>query len=82
MRGRLSGDAVRLDALLQGAGWRIIGGTRLFRLAAHSEARAAFDRLLNAGVLTRPFSDVSDWLRFGIPCHENAWERLAAAVRG
>jgi cobalamin biosynthesis protein CobC len=79
---RLGSDAARLDALLHGAGWRIIGGTRLFRLAAHANARAAFDRLLNAGILTRPFADMSDWLRFGIPADENAWGRLAAALRG
>ncbi len=82
MRARLGGDAARLDALLHGAGWRIVGGTRLFRLAAHADARAAFDRLLVAGILTRPFADAPDWLRFGIPGDENAWERLAAALRG
>jgi cobalamin biosynthetic protein CobC len=82
MRARLGGDAARLDALLLGAGWRIIGGTRLFRLAAHADARAAFERLLVAGVLTRPFADVQDWLRFGIPGDENAWSRLAKALRG
>jgi cobalamin biosynthesis protein CobC len=82
MRGRLGGDAARLDALLHWAGWRIVGGTRLFRLAAHADARAAFDRLLNAGILARPFADMSDWLRFGIPGDEKAWERLAAALRG
>ena len=81
MRARLGGDAARLDALLHGAGWRIIGGTRLFRLAAHADARAAFERLLVAGILTRPFADAPDWLRFGIPGDENAWERLAAALR-
>jgi cobalamin biosynthetic protein CobC len=81
MRARLGHDAARLDALQQGAGWRIIGGTRLFRLAAHADARAAFDRLLVAGILTRPFADAPDWLRFGIPGDENAWERLAAALR-
>jgi cobalamin biosynthetic protein CobC len=79
-RARLGHDAARLDALLHGAGWRIIGGTRLFRLAAHADARAAFDRLLNAGILTRPFADAPDRLRFGIPGDENAWERLAAAL--
>jgi cobalamin biosynthetic protein CobC len=82
MRARLGGDAARLDALLHGAGWRVVGGTRLFRLAAHANARAAFERLLNAGILTRPFADMSDWLRFGIPADENAWERLATALRG
>ena len=80
-RVRLSEDAVRLDALLQGAGWQIIGGASLFRLAAHPDARAAFARLLTAGILARPFADMSDRLRFGIPADESAWERLAAALR-
>jgi cobalamin biosynthesis protein CobC len=82
MRARLGGDTARLDALLHGAGWRIIGGTRLFRLAAHPDARVAFERLLIAGILTRPFAEAPDWLRFGIPGDENAWERLATALRG
>jgi cobalamin biosynthetic protein CobC len=82
MRTRLSSDAARLDALLHGAGWRIIGGTRLFRLAAHAGARAAFDQLLITGILARPFADAPDRLRFGIPGGENAWERLAMALRG
>jgi cobalamin biosynthesis protein CobC len=82
MRSRLGGDAARLDALLHGAGWRVVGGTRLFRLAAHADARAAFERLLVAGILTRPFADRSDRLRFGIPGDESAWERLATALRG
>jgi cobalamin biosynthetic protein CobC len=80
-RARLGKDAARLDALLQGAGWRIIGGTRLFRLAAHTDARAAFGRLLAAGILARPFAGAPDWLRFGIPGDENAWERLALALQ-
>jgi cobalamin biosynthesis protein CobC len=81
-RARLGADAARLDALLHKAGWRTIGGTRLFRLAAHAEARLAFERLLAAGILARPFSTPADWLRFGIPGKENAWERLAVAFRG
>jgi cobalamin biosynthetic protein CobC len=81
MRARLGKDAARLDALLHDEGWRIVGGTRLFRLAAHADARAAFKRLLVAGILARPFADAPDRLRFGIPGDENAWERLAAALR-
>jgi cobalamin biosynthesis protein CobC len=82
MRSQLGDDVARLDALLHGAGWRIVGGTRLFRLAAHADARTAFDRLLVAGILTRPFADMSNWLRFGIPGDENAWKRLATALQG
>ena len=80
-RARLGEDAARLDGLLHGAGWRIMGGTRLFRLAAHADARNAFERLLAAGILARPFAEAPDWLRFGIPGDGNAWERLAAALR-
>jgi cobalamin biosynthetic protein CobC len=79
-RARLGKEASRLDVLLLKSGWRIIGGTRLFRLAAHANARAAFERLLAAGILARPFADAPDRLRFGIPGDENAWERLAAAI--
>lgn len=82
MRARLGKEAARLDALLGATNWRIIGGTRLFRLAAHEDARAVFQRLIAAGILTRPFSDAPDRLRFGIPVDENAWERLAAALHG
>jgi cobalamin biosynthesis protein CobC len=82
MRARLGDDAARLDALLRGAGWRITGGTRLFRLAAHADTRTAFGRLLAAGILSRPFADAPDRLRFGIPGDENAWERLTTVLRG
>ena len=82
MRARLGKDRARLDALLHSAGWRIIGGTRLFRLAAHEDACVAFERLLEAGILVRPFADARTWLRFGMPGDENAWERLTTALRG
>jgi cobalamin biosynthesis protein CobC len=82
MRMRLSKEATRLDTLLDKAGWRIIGGTCLFRLAARPDAHAAFERFLTAGILARPFANAPDRLRFGIPADESAWERLAVAVRG
>ena len=81
-RARLGQEAARLDLLLQNAGWRIIGGTSLFRLAARADARAAFELLLAAGILARPFADAPDRVRFGIPADETAWERLATALRG
>ena len=77
---RLKLEAARLDALLTGASWRILGGTRLFRLAARADAAEAFERMLRAGVLTRPFPDAPDRIRFGIPGAEAHWERLAAAL--
>jgi cobalamin biosynthesis protein CobC len=81
-RARLGKEAPRLDALLLKADCRVIGGTRLFRLAAHDDARTIFERLIAAGILVRPFADERTWLRFGIPGDETAWERLAAALRG
>jgi cobalamin biosynthesis protein CobC len=77
---RLGQEAARLDALLTDNGWRILGGTRLFRLAARGDAMEAFERLLAAGVLTRLFADAQDRLRFGIPGEEAHWGRLAAAL--
>jgi cobalamin biosynthesis protein CobC len=81
-RVRLNKEGARLDALLRRAGWRIIGGTCLFRLAARDDAHAAFEQLLAAGILARPFADAPDQLRFGIPGDENAWERLTMVRRG
>jgi len=81
-RARLAADAARLDRLLIERGWAIIGGTKLFRLAEHPEARAVFERLLRAGVLTRPFADAPRRLRFGLPASSEHWERLAAALGG
>jgi len=80
MRARLAHDATRLDATLRAAGLEVIGGTRLFRLAAHDEAAAWYRRLGHAGILVRRFADHSRWLRLGIPPDEAAWARLCAAL--
>jgi cobalamin biosynthetic protein CobC len=77
---RLTKDKARLDGLLGEAGWRILGGTRLFSLAAREDAGEVFKRLLAAGILARPFCDAPDRLRFGVPAGEEAWRRLAAAL--
>jgi cobalamin biosynthesis protein CobC len=79
---RLGKDAARLDALLHATGWRILGGTRLFRLAARDDAHGDFERLLAAGILTRPFAGERKRLRFGIPPDEDGWERLTTALQG
>ncbi len=72
--------AKRLDGLLVQGGFAVIGGTPLFRLASHRDAARWFDRLGDAGILTRPFHERPDWLRFGIPGASREWERLAAAL--
>ncbi len=76
---RLTDDAARLDALLRQAGCRVIGGTRLFRLAKHPEATTLADHLSEAGIWVRRFADHPTWLRFGIPAAAD-WDRLQAAL--
>ncbi len=79
---RLEADALRLDALLTGAGATILGGTPLFRLARFTDAAEMFARLARAGILVRPFAEHADWLRFGIPACGEHWRRLAVAMAG
>jgi len=78
---RLERVAGRLDRLLVGSGFEALGGTSLFRLARHERARDLFANLLHHGILVRPFAELSDRLRFGIPAGEGAWRRLEAALQ-
>lgn len=78
-RSRLAADAARLDGLLRKAGFDIVGGTSLFRLASAPDAQRRFISLARLGVLVRPFSDHPTWLRFGLPKPKD-WPRLAAAL--
>jgi cobalamin biosynthetic protein CobC len=78
---RLREEARRLDRTLQSADLEIAGATPLFRLVQTNQAPALFRRLCRAGILTRPFQDRPDWLRFGIPHEPAEWIRLEAALR-
>ncbi len=78
---RLQGEAARLDAMLRGAAFEIIGGTPLYRLARCADAARRFERLGEAGVLVRPFPARPDWLRFGIPHSSKDWARLEAVLK-
>ncbi|MEJ1157200.1 threonine-phosphate decarboxylase CobD [Prosthecomicrobium sp. N25] len=78
---RLARDAARLDALLGPAGFEVVGGSALYRLARSPDAPALRVRLGGAGILVRRFEDPS-LLRFGMPGDESAWTRLAAALKG
>lgn len=79
-RERLARSADRLDAVLAASGATVIGGTTLFRLAAHPHAPLLVERLGRAGILVRAFPHEPTWLRFGIPDGERAWERLEGAL--
>ena len=77
---RLAQDGQKLDACLVRAGFEMIGGTPLFRLARHARTGEVFERLGAAGILTRPFVDRPDWLRFGVPHRDAHFQRLSAAL--
>ncbi len=79
-RARLARDTVRLDGLTQGAGWKLVGGTPLFRLYDTGDSVAAQERLARAKIWSRIFSGKPDWLRLGLPGDEGEWTRLAAAL--
>jgi cobalamin biosynthetic protein CobC len=79
---RLTDDMARLDAILYGAGFEVLGGTPLYRLARHPRASLWFERLGQAGILARPFAARPDWLRFGLPAGAANWRRLELALAG
>jgi len=79
-RRRLTRAAARLDALLRAAGFEIVGGTALFRLARAADAPRRFEALARAGILTRPFAWDETLIRFGLPGPTPDWRRLADAL--
>jgi cobalamin biosynthesis protein CobC len=72
--------AQRLDGLLLGAGFEIVGGTPLYRLVRTTRAASAFEHLGRAGIVVRRFTRAPTWLRFGLPGPESAWQRLSEAL--
>jgi cobalamin biosynthetic protein CobC len=79
-RHRLVAAAGRLDRILIGAGLGIPGGTTLFRLVRTPAANDLFQHLGRAGILVRNFPHHATWLRFGLPAHEEEWQRLQIAM--
>jgi cobalamin biosynthesis protein CobC len=80
IRACLAADAEKLDICLAKAGFAIIGGTPLFRLASHAEAAAIFDRFGHAGIWTRRFAEKLEWLRFSAPRDGAELNRLTATL--
>ncbi|MET0499237.1 MAG: aminotransferase class I/II-fold pyridoxal phosphate-dependent enzyme, partial [Steroidobacteraceae bacterium] len=79
MREQLRKQATRVDDMLTGAGFRIVGGTSLFRLASAPDAKERFVQLLSQGVLSRPFAHDATLLRFGLP-HHDEWSRVGEVL--
>jgi cobalamin biosynthetic protein CobC len=78
---RLAGDVCKLDALLLLAGFTILGGTPLFRLASHPRAHEKVEELAGQGIHVRAFGHQPTWLRFGLPCGDEEFRRLSAALQ-
>ncbi len=74
---RLDRDVAWLDTLLAGAGCRLIGGTRLFRLVEAD--LGLFDHLGRAGIFIRAYADRPRQFRFGIPAPDQ-WDQIQAAL--
>jgi cobalamin biosynthetic protein CobC len=80
-RARCYQRSARLDNLLGSAGFRVVGGTALYRLAEHEDAAAIHQRLAERSVWVRNYGDAREWLRFGLPGTDIAFEKLANALR-
>lgn len=77
----LAEAALRLDRLAVAAGWRMAGGTHLFRLYDVGDAAAAQDRLARARIRVRRLPPPDRLLRLDIPGNRAEWDRLAVALR-
>lgn len=79
-RVRLAAQAIKLDGVLLEAGFEVVGGTSLYRLARHPEASALHRRLAQKQIWCRSFDWSNDTLRFGLPEDSEALGRLAEAL--
>ena len=77
---RLLRDSLRLDTVVQPKGWKLVGGTSLFRLYDTGDARAAQDKLARGQIWSRIFKQHPGWLRLGLPGDETEWARLIAVL--
>jgi len=78
---RLAADARKLDTLLVSAGFTILGGTPLFRLASHPAAHETVEHLARHGIHVRAFGHQPTWVRFGLTRGDEEFRRLSAALQ-
>ncbi|MCC1493285.1 threonine-phosphate decarboxylase CobD [Cognatishimia sp. F0-27] len=76
---RLERDSARLDALAEACGWRLVGGTTLFRTYDTPDAAAAQDALAHGRVWSRIFPYSTSWIRLGMPPSDR-WPQLVDAM--
>lgn len=75
----LAARSARLDEMIEPHG-TIRGECPLFRLIESDDAPRLFERLAQAGILTRPFDYAPRWLRVGLPADDAAFDRLEQAL--
>jgi cobalamin biosynthesis protein CobC len=73
-------QARKLDDVLAGAGFTIVGGTGLFRLARRADAGKMHTSLAAQHIWCRRFDWADDLLRFGLPPGDRDLVRLANAL--
>jgi cobalamin biosynthetic protein CobC len=79
-RARLETEAIRLDGMARTSGWKLVGGTPLFRLYDVGNAAAAQEQLARARIWSRIFMDRPNWLRLGLPGDASEWQRVVSAL--
>lgn len=71
----------RLATLLHNAGLTPAGGCTLFQWGCCTDAAHVHEQLARQGILTRLY-DAPSSIRFGLPCDEVQWVRLANVLNG
>jgi cobalamin biosynthetic protein CobC len=79
-RDAIEQQARELDAVLAEAGFRMVGGAGLFRLARRPDASKVHTALAAQHIWCRRFDWADDLLRFGLPGDHHGLDRLAAAL--
>lgn len=78
-RSRLAREALKLDAMAAQRGWRLEGGTDLFRLYQTPDAASAQRALATHRIWSRIFPWSSRLIRLGLPAGAQEWARVAEA---
>jgi cobalamin biosynthetic protein CobC len=78
---KLRRDTRRLDQLARNAGWKLVGGTELFRTYVTPDATQMQENLARHHIWSRIFPYSMTWVRLGVPGNEEEWLRLQASLR-
>ncbi|MBL4908367.1 MAG: threonine-phosphate decarboxylase [Sneathiella sp.] len=76
MKEKLHQQTRKLEKILIDTNLPIVGSTNLFTLVQTDQATTLFNTLGESRILTRPFPDFPDYLRFGLPGESEQWDRL------